>query len=61
MVSVDGLPQGRSLKMASEVSYPVENVGGEGATVNDFYHVAPKYSLSTHLGGIFEGKSKVCG
>jgi len=57
MFSVDSLPKGHNLKLASSTSFPVNNVGGI-SSISDMYYITPKYSLSSHIGAIYEGQSK---
>jgi len=58
MISVNNVPDGHTLKMPSRASYPLDTNGDVGS-VSDLYYIAPKYSLSNHVTGIFEGSSKV--
>jgi len=58
MLSIDGLPKGSKLKMAATESFPVNLVDGV-ASVSDMYYVSSKYSLASHIGAIFEGRSTI--
>ena len=58
MLSIDNLPKGHKLKLPSTATFPVDQVDGV-TSISDMYHVSSRYSLASHLGAIFEGRSKI--
>jgi len=46
------------LKLASTDSFAIDQVDGV-SSISDMYYLSQKYSLSTHIGAIFDGKSKI--
>ena len=58
LFSIDNLPKGHALNLVSTATFPVKNVDGV-SSISDMYYVAPKYSISSHLSGIFEGQSRI--
>lgn len=58
MITIDCVPKGKSLAFSSLASYPLVNTADVGS-IDELYRVAPKYTLASHVSGIFEGASKI--